>query len=236
MSEVDLQRVGRSRIPCFDDAQRGAPRRGSKSHIRVAREQVGQHQPLRQAEQKYRHALGDVVGAWCRQVGCQKLRHNVARSDDRASDQVREERDESSVRQQAGIDTLAAKALHQVHDLLEGEEAYRQRQEDPQLRRIQPKHVVDHEVGVFEPAQQREVRRNARDQPASRAAPMDSLTEPIIGQDRSGQQQDEFRVPPTIEEQARGDDPAQCPARPADAASEEEAAERDRQTAQDEFR
>ena len=98
------------------------------------------------------------------------------------------------------------------------------------------------EVGVFEPAEQRQVCGDAGDQPAPRRAlpagcgqTQDTLAEPVIDQDRPGQQQDEFRVPPAVEEQAGRDQPAQCPARPSDASSQEEPGQRQRQEAQDEF-
>ena len=84
-----------------------------------------------------------LLRAWDREVGRQQLRHDLARPHDRAGDQVREERDERGVGQQAGIDAVAASALGQEHDLLEGEEADRQRQEDVEFGRVQPKHAVD---------------------------------------------------------------------------------------------
>ena len=98
-----------------------------------------------------------------------------------------------------------------------------------------------HEVGVFEPAEQRQVGGDAGDQPAPRRGcrspcqTQDLLAERVIGQDRAGQQQHEFRVPPAVEEQAGGDQPAQCPALSADASRQEENGQSDRQEAQHEF-
>ena len=240
--EVDLQRIGRRRIPRLDEAQRRALCRGGEAHVGEVRERVRQHELLRQAEQEDRQPLGDVVRARHRKIGGQQLRHDLARPHDRTGDQVRKERDEGGIGQQAGIDAVAASALGQEHDLLEGEEADRQRQEDVEFGRVQPEHAVDEEVGVFEPAQQRQVCGDARDQPAPRRAlpaaacqTQDMLAEPVIDQDRSGQQQDEFRVPPAVEEQAGRDQPAQCPACPSDTSSQEEPGQRDRQEAQHEL-
>jgi hypothetical protein len=74
---------------------------------------------------------------------------------------------------------------------------------------VQPEHALDQEVGVFEPTEQYQVRCDPGNQPTSRGTlqatlcqPQDMLAERIVGQDRSGQQQNEFRVPPAIEELA----------------------------------
>src|SRR5271156_2229815 len=122
---------------------------------------------------------------------------------------MRKERDERRVGQQSGIDPIAAFTLRQEHDLLEGEEADGQRQENVQLWRVQPQHTLDQKVCILEPTEQRQVRSNAGDQPASRrlwpataCKTKDLLTEAVVRKNRSKQQENEFRIPPAIEEQA----------------------------------
>ena len=80
---------------------------------------------------------------------------------------MREEGDEGGIGQQVGVRTLLPGAVHQEHDLLEGEEADGQREKNAE-RRGAGVGDLHQEVGVFEPAQQAEVAGNAADQPASR--------------------------------------------------------------------
>jgi hypothetical protein len=159
---------------------------------------------------------------------------------------MRKERNEVRIVQQTGVATLHPVALHQEHDLLEGEEADRQRQEQVQFGCVKTccrGNGVEREAGVFEPAEQTEVEADPEDQPAPcsgaigrRCQEQDALPAPIVGDDRPHQQQDEACVPPAVKEQPGSEQPAHSPGPPGNAPKQEEPRERNWQEAQDEFR
>ena len=103
-------------------------------------------------------------------------------------------------------------ALHQEHDLLEGEEADGQREEDVQFRadiRSPPDDAVMAKSAYLNQPSRAEVETDAGDQPAPGCTPVtgpcqmqDPLAAAIIGDDRAGQQCDEPGIPPAVEEQA----------------------------------
>ena len=106
--EVDLQRIGRRRIPRLDEAQRRTVRGGGEAH-------VGEVANVSASTSFFARPSRKIVSpsAMCsrprdREVGRQQLRHDLARPHDRTGDQVRKERDEGGVGQQAGVDAVAA--------------------------------------------------------------------------------------------------------------------------------
>ena len=100
---------------------------------------------------------------------------------------------------------------------------------------------MQQEVGVFEPAEQREVAGDAGGQPApcggvaaGAGAAQDVLAEQVVRGDGAKQQQDEARVPPAVEEQAGGEEPGEGPGAAGETAEQEAARQAGRQEAQHE--
>ena len=132
----------------------GAVRGGGEADIGKAAEHVGQHEFLGQAEQEDQRAVGEVVavrgGSAPGAVSCGMI--SAGRTMGPAI-RCGKESDEAGVGQQAaGSRSPPRGGVDQEHDLLEGEEADRQRQRDVQ-RWGRRRGDVQQEVGVFEPPQ-----------------------------------------------------------------------------------
>ncbi|MNO93249.1 hypothetical protein D3C76_848460 [compost metagenome] len=173
------------------------------------RQGVGDEDFLDETLHEPRAALGELVegvGAVVELVG------QVAETQHGAGDQVREDRHERrEVDQVAGGRGVAAVHVDDVADRLEDVERDTDRQqhvgEDERLKTDRRHHrvdAVDAEVGVLEVAEDAQVHRDAKQQPALRrfgphTGGTDFEADPVVPQRDGREQREEVHTPPGVE-------------------------------------
>ncbi len=133
---------------------------GIEADIGEMGEGIGEHDLLGEAEQENLQPLDDRLGARPGEGRREELRDDLARADDRAGDQVRKEGDKRRVGDEVRCRPVGARAVGQEHDLLEGEEADRERQCDGESGGMQmgkQRRRAGEEARVFEPPEQAEI-------------------------------------------------------------------------------
>jgi len=230
--KIELQRVGQRHQPRAAHRQclgLREPRRDHRADL------VREHALLEQADEKDRDANGKVVRI--EPVGGRlgELRHDFAIVQDRSGDQMRKERHEQRVIQHRTVSRQPLPAIDQVADLGEGEEAdpkrQRRRREDNAERAQNPGQI-------FAVGKRREVGRDpARQHGALHARSRRRRTnQPGNGEiagNRGQQHRQVRRVPPAVEDQRGGNQPASRN-RPTEPAGGEKPGQRDRQEPQHE--
>jgi len=168
--EIDLQREREHAHPRRHI--RAAPLRVVKICIGYRCIEVRQRDFLEQAFEDFTQTPARILIAQRERLA--DLWKEMHRADDRAGDQVREERDEQREIKHAALCTqIAAININGVGDAFEGEEADADRQHDAQGQRVrvemqQTREGVGEEVEVFEEAEYAEVEH---DRASQRAAP-----------------------------------------------------------------
>ena len=179
----------------------------------LGREQVRDHDLLEQADddEKERSTRVDVA----RIVALLELGHEFGGSDDRAGDDVGEERQEHGEVDEPPRFEGAAVGVDHVAERLEGEErdSDRQRDRDDLWGEVQSelvegvRRVADEEVEVLEVRKHAEVRdHGAREQPTLPTfgvCPVDGRGEDLVADRRHGDQEAEAPVPIPVEEVRR---------------------------------
>jgi len=202
--EIELQRIGDARAPRRPELQ--AARRG-EARVRVGRDGIREQHFLREADREQRTAHRQVFRAEAVAFRVGELRHHFLVMQDRPGDQVREERHEQHVAQQAALADDARAAIEQIADLREREERDAERQDERIHRAVRDAEAgqeVEQRREILVMDQHREIRGDARaGDRALQARPaggaQHALADRVVERDRRGQQRDELRVPPAIE-------------------------------------
>ena len=203
--EIDLDRVGRKPEPGFGEARQ---RRLVEHGFGKARDLVGDQHLLRKTDDEDAQARRDAPEPHAPRA---EAARNRVIADDRAGDELRKHRDVDRDLKQVAVGRCAAMHVDQVRDRVKGEErdAERQREAGQRERGTGDRvHRAEDKVGVLEQAEGGEVRRHreCRDE----AAPValrgtDHQGRCVVEDDLAGEQQDEDRLAPGVE-QKRGRD------------------------------
>lgn len=240
--EIELEGEGDRRQPAAHEGESAALPAFREHGVGVARQGVGDHGLLEEADGEDHQADHQVAPVDAREHAALKLGHHFLVVDDRPGDELGEEGREQREVQELHLLGFAAGAVDQIGDLLEGEERDRQRQHDPRQRTVgveETEDVVGHEVRVLEPAQQGQVRDQAEDQPGLHPAvslglprALDAIADPVVEDDRAQQQRQVDRIPHRVEAQRRKRQQRLGHVRPAPCRVEQD--QDDRQEAEDE--
>ncbi len=216
--EVDLKRITEK-----SEGGDGGPKlvRGQREdRVGGHAERVRHEQLLREADREAPNPLGgsldvdDPVG---------QLGDEVLVADDRSRDQLRKECDEERQADRIALGgMLTPMHVDQIRDRLEREERDPDREMDigearsKRSRQGQPRHAADRgktfeeEIGVLEPGEDREIRRDRQGQRRAPAGALigaagapDPETRAVVEDDRRDHQEDVVGLAPRIEEEAR---------------------------------
>ncbi len=134
--------------------------------------------------------------------------NNLVVPDDRAGNQLWKEGYVKRVVGKAIVGRLSTIEVDQIGDLLKGEKADAQGQNDvPGIVRPteRSRYGADQEIGVLEKSDEYQVEPNADEHQASKATPLISLGEKPVNRDRANQQRQEAKVPIAVEAQGCDD-------------------------------
>ena len=137
-----------------------------------------------------------------------KLRHQFVVPHDRPGDHMREHQHEQCERPERILRRVAAHAVDQIRDELEGEEADADRQDEMRARQRDAGRGLERdkqEVEILEGAERGEIEDNAGNEPRPRAGPLIGAREQPCRGDLADDKNDEARIPPAVEDQRGGD-------------------------------
>ncbi len=204
--KVKLERIAKAGAPRSKELQVA---RRCEPRVGVRRDAIGQQHLLGQADHEQDRAHRQVLGLEAVILRLRELRHHFLVMQDRAGDQVRKERHEQHVAQQAALFHDARLAVQQITDLCEREERNAQRQDDVVhgcRRHAQVIQEVQQRHEILVVKQQRQIGAHAQPhdqalQPGACDVVQDQLADQVVEGDGAGQQHDELRIPPAIEHQ-----------------------------------
>ena len=199
--EIDLHRVGQHRQP---RGRRTQCRRRPEAGVGDRRERIRDKHLFHETDREQERAGGEVgpLRTLVRRV--RELRHHLAVMQDRAGEQVREERDEKRVVGKERFLRFAPIDVDQISDLSEREKADAQRQREMKERRRiadQVRRVDEEEVGVFEYPEQCKIRRDSERQHRARRPRLQQARNAEIEGDAAEDQRQMPRIPPAVEKE-----------------------------------
>src|SRR5436190_19332882 len=127
---------------------------------------------------------------------------------DRAGDQMREERNEQNIVEKAILFRLTAPNINQIGDLGKREEGYPEWQNDLRVEKSVPRNLVeiaDKEICIFKEAEQHQIRsesdneENPGESGSMQARAQDPTADDKVRDYRRAQQRDVSNVPPAVE-------------------------------------
>jgi len=195
--EIDLQAIADRGHPGFEERQDGI---GRKQRIDMLGDAVGDDAFLKQADREQEQPLGELPGV--KRHALAQLRHDVRVVQDRAGDQVREERNREREAPRTEVLDLTLVAVDQPGDDLKGEKRQAQWQHqlkhrvgraDGQIPVFQP------EIGVLKIAEQTDVIGQPHDQQRPGPGFRYLLAQVEIADGVADQQGHIARVPPAVE-------------------------------------
>jgi hypothetical protein len=127
--EVHLEGESQDADPSFEQHHRAPLVHGLENTIGVGREVVGEQYLLRQADGEYGQAYSYIFPVDAVGLGLRELGHDLPVVQQRSHDEVREIAHEKQVMTEPVLARLAARSVHQKHDLGEREERDPQRQD-----------------------------------------------------------------------------------------------------------
>ena len=191
--EEDLQRVGNGSDPGRCQTRRVAPFRHREQGGGVRLDAFRDQDLLGETDGEQGEADAQIVPDVVLAGRIVELRGDLVVLDQRSGHDVREEADEKRMGKEASRLGLPAGDIHQVGDLLEGEEGDRQRQAQAQLGDVQSGQRIDiagQEVGIFEEAEQGEIEDDPDRQQGLIAPATHETRDDMIGDHRDQQEQD----------------------------------------------
>ena len=205
--EIDLERVGEGGLPTGEKVTGGV----QKSRICHLCKEVGEQDLFGHAEGKEVQTGGDVAGVRTEAIVSVKLTHHLIRQHDRTGDQLGEEADEQGITaeriafcQRPGINQL------QERDLLEGEEADPQRQQNVLEQKRGLEYGIDifnKEVVILEVSQQQNVADDPDGQDDLRLLFIQQLCEKPVHQQGAAEDQGITPVEPGVKDKGRQHQP-----------------------------
>ena len=235
--KVELERVCERAAPRIVRVQRRHGRAEIENPARRRTDAIRDDRLFEKPDGKNREAHGEVVPVEAVRLRLAELRHHLFVVDDRPRDEMREECDEQQEVAEVVFAHHAAAHIHEIRDLGEGKKRDAEREDDlPEapVRAEDGVHISHEKIGVFEIAEEEQIRGDGECEPPHARSPRlhlraDAPAEREIHQHRGDDQQRVDWTPPAVEKERRERERRLRRLRPEVAREQAERAERDRQ-------